>query len=273
MDLTHSALGKKSAYIEHYQPELLYPIPRKTKRDELCITEPLPFNGYDLWNAYEISWLNDKGKPVVALAVIIVPANSPCLIESKSLKLYFNSFNQSVFSDQRAVEQIMSADLSQAAGAPVDITLSAIDQADQHFGITTLSSRCIDDLDIQVQEYKPEIHLLSTEKTSTTESIHSHLLKSNCLVTGQPDWGTVQITYSGQKINHEGLLHYLIGFRQHNEFHEQCVERIFIDIMRQCQPKKLSVYARYTRRGGIDINPYRTTEKNHTIENPRLVRQ
>ncbi len=269
----NSPLGRQSAYIEHYQPELLFPILRKIKRDEINVPAELPFYGYDLWNAYEVSWLNTKGKPIVAIATISLPANSPYLIESKSLKLYFNSFNQTQFTHLTSVENTIAADLSHATQSHVTVQLTPLHLAHTHQSIHSLPGICLDDLDITIDNYQLYSPNLSIEKKTTTETLHSHLLKSNCLVTGQPDWGSVIIFYSGNKINHESLLKYLIGFRQHNEFHEQCVERIFMDIQRTCKPTKLTVYARYTRRGGIDINPYRSSEKNYTISNPRLVRQ
>lgn len=273
MQPEQSQLGKRSTYITQYQPDLLFPILRKKKRDEIEVPTPLPFKGYDAWNAYELSWLNVKGKPMVAMGTIIIPAQSPFLMESKSLKLYFNSFNQTHFSHITQVENIIAADLSNATGTTVSVNLTPLNQAGVFSEIASLSGDCIDDLDINVTQYTPQPQLLKTEKIHVTETLHSHLLKSNCLVTGQPDWGSIEITYSGSKIDRVHLLQYLIGFRQHNEFHEQCIERIFMDIQRHCRPTSLTVYARYTRRGGIDINPLRTNANIMTIKNSRLVRQ
>lgn len=268
----HSPLGKTVEYSSQYTSSLLFPIARKPNRDEIGVAIPLPFYGYDLWNNYEISWLNPKGKPVVAIAQFIIPAESTYIIESKSLKLYFYSFNQTRFADQSTVLNHITADLSKAADAPVTVNLISLsDKSIAHFD--TLLGNCLDDLDVQIDSYLPTPHILSTENTVITESVHSHLLRSNCPITNQPDWGSVQITYTGPKINPENLLKYLISLRNHNEFHEHCVERIFMALKTQCNPIELTVYARYTRRGGLDINPYRTTNPHFQISNPRLIRQ
>jgi 7-cyano-7-deazaguanine reductase len=254
-----SPLGKPSAYCSQYEPSLLFPIARQGKRDELGLRGTLPFFGVDIWNAYEVSWLNMRGKPEVAIATVIAPADSPNIIESKSFKLYLNSFNQTRLAGSEALLNLLRADLSAGFGAPVQITLIP---AHEFAGIKMgqMEGLLLDRLDIEVDSYQPNPALLRTEPDTATveETLVSHLLKSNCLVTGQPDWGSVQIHYVGAPINQEGLLKYLIGLREHNEFHEQCVERIFIDILRQCKPIKLMVYARYTRRGGLDINPWRS---------------
>lgn len=268
-DLTTSPLGQKTGYIDQYCPELLFPLLRQGKRDAIGVPHPLPFYGADLWTAFELSWLNNRGKPQVAMADIVVPCDSPSLIESKSLKLYFNALNRTAFANWESVTAVIRRDLSAAAGAPVSVTLHAID-AVRHLG--TLSGTCLDPLDIDCTVYEPHPAYLVAGEGHTTETLVSHLLKSNCLVTGQPDWGSVQITYSGRPIQPEGLLRYIVSFRNHNAFHEQCVERIFMDIMRRCAPEKLSVYARYTRRGGLDINPYRSTTQ-EPPEGVRLVRQ
>jgi len=253
-----SPLGKQSAYQTQYEPSLLFPIPRKAKRDELGLSGTLPFFGMDIWNAYEISWLNMRGKPQVAIATINVPADSPNIIESKSFKLYLNSFNQTKLVNTDALLELLRADLSAAVGSPVQIKLQTPETFDQiRFG--ELDGLLLDRLDIEIDSYTPDPTLLHADhqEAPVEEVLVSHLLKSNCLVTGQPDWGSVRIEYAGPQINQESLLRYLIGFREHNEFHEQCVERIFMDILRQCKPQKLAVYARYTRRGGLDINPWR----------------
>lgn len=254
-----SPLGKPSAYQTHYDPSLLFPILRQTKRDELGVGGTLPFFGMDLWNAYEVSWLNLRGKPQIAIATITVPADSPNIIESKSFKLYLNSFNQTKLAGNDALLELLRADLSAGFGAPIQIALTtAADFSTLRMG--ELDGLLLDRLDIDVTHYTPDPMLLQAnqDEVPVEETLVSHLLKSNCLVTGQPDWGSVQIRYVGPPINQEGLLQYLIGFREHNEFHEQCVERIFMDILRQCKPQKLAVYARYTRRGGLDINPWRS---------------
>ncbi|WP_028101574.1 NADPH-dependent 7-cyano-7-deazaguanine reductase QueF [Pseudoduganella violaceinigra] len=255
----HSPLGKTSAYRSDYAPELLFPIPRQGKRDELGLQGTLPFFGVDIWNGYELSWLNMRGKPQVAVARFTIPADSPNLIESKSFKLYLNSFNQTRLAGPDALKILLQQDLSAAAGASVHVTLTM----QEDFGklaMGELEGQLLDRLDIDVDNYSPQPETLKAnfDELPVEETLVSHLLKSNCLVTGQPDWGSVQISYYGPQIDQESLLKYLIGFREHNEFHEQCVERIFTDILHQCKPQHLTVYARYTRRGGLDINPWRT---------------
>jgi 7-cyano-7-deazaguanine reductase len=231
----HSPLGKNSAYRTDYAPELLFPIPRIGKRDELGLTGTLPFFGVDIWNAYELSWLNMRGKPQVAVARITVPADSPNIIESKSFKLYLNSFNQTRLGGPDALRDLLQQDLSAATGANVHVVLTMQeDFATLQMG--ELDGLLLDRLDIEVDQYSPQPSVLSAnfDELPVEETLVSHLLKSNCLVTGQPDWGSVQISYSGPQIDQESLLKYLIGFREHNEFHEQCVERIFVDILREC---------------------------------------
>ena len=275
LDPSHaSPLGKATEYQSHYAPELLYPIPRQLKRDELGISASnLPFVGEDLWNAYEISWLNPKGKPVVAVATFRVPFDSPNLIESKSFKLYLNSFNQTAFADRAAVAATLSNDLSATAGAPVQVALEPlISQPQATIGVP--DGICLDDLDIACADYQPAPQLLATQPgVVVEETLYSHLLKSNCLVTGQPDWAMLVIRYRGQPIERAGLLRYIVSFRNHNEFHEQCVERIFTDLQRRCQPQALAVYARYTRRGGLDINPFRSSGEYGPPDNTREIRQ
>jgi 7-cyano-7-deazaguanine reductase len=257
--LNGSPLGKASAYQSQYDPSQLFSISRQEKRSEFGITGTLPFFGIDIWNAYEVSWLNLRGKPQIAIASITVPADSPNIVESKSLKLYLNSFNQTRLAGPDALLELLRTDLSNGFGSPVQVSLTLPDTFSK-LAIEELDGLLLDRLDIEVEDYAVSPNLLKAEheEAPVEETLVSHLLKSNCLVTGQPDWGSVQIRYVGSPINQEGLLKYLIGFRNHNEFHEQCVERIFMDILRQCKPQKLSVYARYTRRGGIDINPWRS---------------
>ncbi|WP_196157381.1 NADPH-dependent 7-cyano-7-deazaguanine reductase QueF [Reinekea sp. G2M2-21] len=269
----NSPLGKTSAYIDQYDASLLFPIARQEKRDELGIEKKLPFHGVDIWNAYELSWLNDKGKPVVALAEFFIPASSPNLVESKSFKLYLNSFNQTRFQSVQQVQKLLENDLSVAAGASVKVTVVMLQQAGSSADIQSIDAICIDELDVEISDYQTKPELLSTETGVVHERLCSHLLKSNCLVTGQPDWGSVFMEYRGPKINRESLLKYLISFRQHNEFHEQCVERIFMDLKERCHCDELTVYARYVRRGGLDINPYRSDVADGIADNTRLVRQ
>lgn len=267
------SLGKVTAYAADYSPGLLQAVPRSVGRKELQLGAALPFTGQDIWHAYELSWLNHKGKPVVALATFVVPYDSPNLIESKSFKLYLNSLNQTRFADLGQVFRLLQQDLSNCAGAKVDVTLHNVNEL-QPFQPTWIQGSCLDDLDIEVSEYRyqPEQLMRKADAAPRDEKVFSHLLKSNCLITNQPDWASVFIHYRGHAICHESLLRYLIGFRQHNEFHEQCVERIFTDIWQQCQPEFLAVYARYTRRGGLDINPLRSSEP-YPVPVIRLTRQ
>jgi 7-cyano-7-deazaguanine reductase len=270
----HSPLGKSSDYVATYSPHLLFPIPRAPKWAELGLTaETLPYQGVDLWNCYELSWLLPSGKPVVAIGEFEIPADSPSIIESKSFKLYLNSLNQSVFESREALVEVMIVDLSAAAGKAVKVRLRTLDEVASE-GVATLPGRCIDDLDVAIEHYdhpQPELLVCDAGRV-VEESLHSHLLKSNCPVTGQPDWGSVVVEYRGAALQAESLLAYLVSFRQHADFHEQCVERIFLDLQRLLQPEKLTVYARYVRRGGLDINPYRSTEA-MAVDNRRLVRQ
>lgn len=254
-----SPLGRAVAYRDTYAPDLLFPIERQLKRAEIGLSAAaLPFVGEDLWNAYELSWLNPRGKPVVALARFRVPADSPRLIESKSLKLYLNALNQNRFADATLVRATIAADLSAATGGPVGVEVMPLsDRPMRRIGYP--QGICIDDLDLEIDRYQPAPELLSASGAERGETLYSHLLKSNCLVTGQPDWGMVVIRYRGPAIDRAGLLRYIVSFREHNEFHEQCVERVFCDVLAACRPSELAVWARYTRRGGLDINPFRAT--------------
>ena len=276
-----SLLGKPAAYVDQYDPTLLFPLPRAPKREEIGISGAVPFLGADLWTAYELGWLNLRGKPQVALAHITVPAETPNIIESKSFKLYLNSFNNSRFADADTVRQVLRADLSEAAwrgapavGASLGVRLLGPEMFDRE-PVHELSGLSLDRLDLECTRYTPAPELLTAafHEQPVTETLTSHLLKSNCLVTGQPDWGSVQISYSGPQIDQEGLLKYIVSFRNHNEFHEQCVERIYMDIMAHCKPTKLAVYARYTRRGGLDINPWRSSHPQALPVSVRTARQ
>lgn len=270
----HSPLGKSSEYVSTYTPSLLFPIPRAAKWAELGLSaDTLPYKGVDFWNCFELSWLLPSGKPVVAIGEFSIPADSPNIIESKSFKLYLNSLNQTPFADRATLEATLRQDLSAAAGKPVGVRIRSLGEVEVQ-GVVALPGICIDELDISVDSYEhPRPELLRCDDSQVVEeSVHSHLLKSNCPVTSQPDWGSVVVEYRGAALDHASLLAYLVSFRQHSDFHEQCVERIFLDLQRLLKPEKLTVYARYVRRGGLDINPYRSTE---TMEfaNQRLVRQ
>lgn len=273
-----SQLGQETQYVDQYDADLLFPIPRQPKRDDIGLKSltgdsgRLPFFGQDIWNAFELSWLNPKGKPEVAIAVFRIPADSDNIIESKSFKLYLNSFNQTRLADRQTLQATLERDLSAAAGASVLVELYDLDDAG-NLQVTEPAGRCIDHLDIEVSHYHPEPELLKNQsELIVEETLYSHLLRSNCPVTGQPDWATVEIRYIGKKIDKAGLLAYIISFRQHNDFHEQCVERMFVDISQRCQPEELTIVARYTRRGGLDINPWRSSNR-PDFENRRFVRQ
>jgi 7-cyano-7-deazaguanine reductase len=254
-----SPLGKPADYPTAYDPSLLFPMPRAPMRENLGIRGTLPFFGLDVWNAYELSWLNLRGKPQIAILTITVPADSPFIVESKSLKLYLNSFSQTKLGGPEALAELLRADLSAGFGAPIQLTLTL----PENFGairLQELQGMSLDRLDLEAEEYAHNPAILKTIRGEppVEETLVSNLLKTNCPVTGQPDWASVQIRYVGDEIRQDSLLQYLISLRQHNEYHEQCVERIFLDILRECKPQKLAVFARFTRRGGIDINPLRS---------------
>jgi 7-cyano-7-deazaguanine reductase len=270
----HSPLGKSSEYIATYTPSLLFPIPRAPKWAELGLSaETLPYQGMDFWNCFELSWLLPSGKPVVAIGEFAIPADSPNIIESKSFKLYLNSLNQTVFAEPAELVAVLQKDLSAAAGKVIGVRVRSLTEVAAE-GVAALPGVCIDELDVSISNYdEPQPELLRCESGRVIEeSLHSHLLKSNCPVTGQPDWGSVVVQYRGAALDHAGLLAYLVSFRQHADFHEQCVERIFLDLQRLLKPEHLTVYARYVRRGGLDINPYRSTAAIQP-DNRRLVRQ
>ena len=279
-----SLLGKAAPYIDQYDASLLFPMARAGKRAEIGIDAAAPFFGADMWTAFELSWLGARGKPQVALAHITVPCESPNIIESKSFKLYLNSFNNTRFTGVDAVKARLRADVSEAVwrdasrSGPAPASIGVRILLPEHFDqeqVYELDGLCLDRLDVECTRYTPAPDLLRVVpmETPVTEVLTSKLLKSNCLVTGQPDWGSVQISYSGAPIDQEGLLQYLVSFRNHNEFHEQCVERIFMDIWMRCKPSRLAVYARYTRRGGLDINPFRTSYPQALPANVRTARQ
>jgi len=272
-NLSESPLGKKQTYISTYSPHLLFPIPRIKKRCEIGISEPLPFKGLDLWTAFELSWLNKKGKPEVAIAEFYIPCDSINIIESKSFKLYLNSFNQTNFDSLEDVKKTLEKDLSEKTDSIVQVFIHSLSTFKNAI-ISTFDGDCLDDLDVHCDTYQTRSNYLKSNSAQIiSETLYSDLLKSNCLVTGQPDWGSVQITYTGSKIDRAGLLKYIISFRNHNEFHEQCVERMFVDLLSKCLCTSLTVYARYTRRGGLDINPIRSTHEIKSIQNNRLARQ
>lgn len=260
----HSPLGKTTVYGSHYDPGLLFPIPRLANRRQIGLNDgPLPFHGVDIWNAYELSWLDRRGLPQVALAEFRIPADSPHIIESKSFKLYLNSFSQERLESMEALRTILVRDLSASAGADIGVSLRPA-RSDQ-VRLADMGGILLDTLELEIASYgPPDAELLQLRPGAgplVEETLVSDLLRSNCPVTGQPDWGTVQIHYHGAPIDHAGVLRYLVSFREHSDFHEHCVERIWLDLQRQCRPRSLSVYARYTRRGGLDINPWRSSDR------------
>ena len=253
--VTESPLGKRTKYVETYSPGLLHPIPRKMARD-LIGMESLPFDGVDIWNGYELSWLNPKGKPEIAFTRFSFPCTTPHVVESKSLKLYLNSFNLSAFESKEAVAKTIEKDLSQAAGGPVTVELYLPSSVSEE--VTGFPGICLDGLDIETSTYQVNPKFLKTKPERVEETVYSQLLKSNCLATGQPDWGSVYVRYAGDKIDHAGLLKYIISYRNHSGFGEHCVEQMFYDLLKECRPERLSLYAHFTRRGGLDINPFRS---------------
>lgn len=267
-----SQLGRSTAYPDRYDPGLLFPIARAAQREALGIGEPLPFHGVDIWNAYELSWLDARGKPEVALAEFRFPATTPNIVESKSFKLYLASFNQERLAGADALRERIAHDLSKAAGGAVEVALTAPSRF-VALALTGLDGESIDAEPVEIEIYgPPDAALLATVSGEADETLVSDVLKSNCPVTGQPDWASIAIRYAGPRIDRGALLRYLVSFRNHADFHEHCVERIYVDIWKRCGPRRLSVYARYTRRGGLDINPWRSSEPADP-PNPRTARQ
>lgn len=272
MGLHNAPLGKNSEYPDTYSPELLFPVPRDDNRRRIGLADGRwPWFGEDLWQAWEVSWLRPSGVPAVAWVEFRVPAASPSLIESKSWKLYLNSLNQTVFSSPEQMLEVVERDLSSACGAAVTGRLHSVDEG----GVATGRPEgfiLIDDEPVDSVSYEYDASCLSADGPVVSEKLCSHLLKSNCPVTGQPDWGTLTVEYTGPALSRTGLLSYVVGFRQKQDFHEHCVETVFTDIMAHCQPESLTVCARYTRRGGLDINPWRSTEPGYA-PSMRLIRQ
>lgn len=268
-------LGKEVQYRPLYDPKLLQPIPRSLGRSSATLAGAAgsyPYQGEDIWNVYELSWLSAEGRPEVAIAEIRVPATSEYLIESKSLKLYFNSFNMTQMDSAETLVATLENDLSQAAAGKVTVTLLAAN-AFSTVQIAEPEGVCLDELDCNDFKYEldPLLLKVAEEASPAAEALFSRLFRSCCPVTGQPDWATVTISYEGRQIDHAGLLRYLVSYREHSGFHELCVESIFQHIMERCKPEQLEVSARFTRRGGIDINPVRSTTNRHwrNIRDPR----
>ena len=272
-------LGKQLAYPEHYDPSMLAPIPRAENRQKLGIkAETLPFCGADIWNAFELSWLDLHGKPVVARGRFIFPCQSPNLVESKSLKLYLNSLNQHAFADLNSARDCIKQDLSAAAGADVEVLLQNFSCMQEMLEAPT--GICLDQQAVACEQYEVDPDLLQLAQSDAAfeqlvdEVLYTDLFRSRCPITGQPDWATLTVCYQGPLIEHASLLRYLVSFRLHNDFHENCVERIFCDIKSRCRPNALSVEANFLRRGGLDINPVRATrEMMDYVLYPRYNRQ
>ena len=275
--MSHNPLGQQTEYVSVYSPQLLFPIARAESRRSLGLGSELPFYGVDIWTGYELSWLDLKGKPVVAVAEFFIPCTSEFIVESKSFKLYLNSFNQTRLAGVDEVEFVIARDLSRVTHADVRVSIRLLTSSASAIAhlmdITEVQGELLDELDVEIEAYHPAPELLATEDSVVEEYLVSHLLKTNCPVTGQPDWASVVIRYQGKKIQRESLLRYIISFREHQDFHEHCVERMFSDISRVCTPQSLSVYARYTRRGGLDINPFRSSSQDMQPELLRLIRQ
>ena len=265
-----SPLGERSSYQGPYSADLLHPIAREDNRRTLGLGAELPFHGEDIWNAYELSWLDDRAKPQVATAEFRVPYDSPNIIESKSMKLYLNSFSMTQYEAGEEVAETIAADLTRTAGAQVGVNLKPITETEDLSG---LPGTCIDDNDVDCESKTVDSSLLEcTAAEAVEEELHTHLLRSLCPVTGQPDMGSLLVRYQGRRIDPNALLRYVVSYRNHDDFHESCIERMFLDIKRQCSPEALTVYARYNRRGGIDINPFRSDFET-TAANTRLWRQ
>jgi len=269
---TNLPLGRESDYPQKYAPEVLCSISRRETREPLGLADELPFTGVDIWNAWELTWLGPGDLPKVATAEIHVPADSPHIVESKSLKLYLNSFAMSSFASETAVAETIARDLSPCVGAPAKVSVLPVSGTEAR-QTARLAGDCLDDLEVSCADWEVNADLLRADaSTPVTEDLHSHLLRSLCPVTAQPDIGSLQISYSGPQIDRAGLLRYIVSFREHNDFHEACIERMFVDLLERCACEKLTVHARYQRRGGIDINPLRTNTREPAL-NLRLWRQ
>lgn len=269
--MTGNLLGKVTQYPQQYDPELLLAIPRESNRKLLGLTHTLPFHGEDIWHAYELSWLNKQGLPQVAIAKFSFDCESPSLIESKSFKLYLNSLNQEKYQNKEVVRDLLTSDLSDKSGADVKIEIFDMDETKQN--ISQPQGICLDTLPIEIKKYHPDENLLGTNNTQIEEQVYTNLFRSNCPITNQPDWASISISYKGAAISHESLLAYLVSYRQHNDYHENCVEKIFVDIQNKCQPEVLKVQANFLRRGGLDINPIRSSYSENIKPLPRFIRQ
>jgi len=266
-------LGRQAEYPDNYAPDLLFAIPRAAARESLGLAGRLPFSGEDIWNAWELTWLGENGQPEAATAEIIVPATSPNIVESKSLKLYLNSFAMSEYSSAAEVAGVIATDLGECVGSGAIARVSPVSDSEA-LRVSRLAGVCLDSMGVACADWEVNPELLrNASDRVVTEDVHTHLLRSLCPVTAQPDIGSLQISYRGPQIDHASLLRYVVSYRQHNDFHEACVERMFLDLMSQCRLEKLTIHARYQRRGGIDINPFRSNDKTEVPWNSRLWRQ
>jgi len=265
-------LGRETDYPQNYAPDVLFAIARADNREALGLSDALPFRGTDVWNAWELSWLGPTGRPVVAKAEIRVPADSPSIIESKSLKLYLGSFAMSTFESVSKVRETLETDLSACAGTPVDVFVMPIARIEAR-AVSRLAGTLLDNQEVSCTAWEVDPGLLAADSsTLVSEDLHTHLLRSLCPVTAQPDIGSLQISYRGPRIDRAGLLRYIVSYRQHSDFHESCIERMFVDLLAQCAPRELTLQAHYLRRGGIDINPFRTNA-DEALRGTRLWRQ
>jgi len=270
--ITGSPLGKLTEYPDRYAPSLLFSFPRAEQRQELGLRGELPFAGADLWTAYEITWLDAGGKPQLAVGEIVVPADSRAIVESKSVKLYLGSFAQEPLESIDALARRIADDLKRACGTEVGVVLTPATA----FGRLTaveLPGESIDTIDTAVSSYTPSPDELRASGPEVTETLRSALFRVNCPVTGQPDHADVMLRYRGPRIDRAGLLRYIVSYRRHAAFHESCVEHIFVDVLDRCRPRALTVYARFLRRGGIDINPFRSSFESAPARAARTPRQ
>jgi 7-cyano-7-deazaguanine reductase len=271
-ELANAPLGRDTGYPEHYAPALLYAVPRAPQREALGIRTALPFAGADVWTAYDLTWIDPRGRPQVAIATIEVPAESPSLIESKSMKLYLGSYAQTRFDAAGDVTAAITHDLRAAAGAPVRVALD-LPARFAAMALRELDGTSLDTLDVACSAYDVDATLLDAGAGAVAETLRTDLFRSMCPVTGQPDLGSLRIAYEGRPLDRPALLRYLVSYRCHPGFHEHCVERIFTDIKARCAPRRLTVEARFTRRGGLDINPFRTDAGEPVPANVRTARQ
>ena len=270
--LRDAPLGRPAGHPDRYAPSLLYAVPRQPQRAALGLAARLPFTGVDVWTAYELTWLDAMGKPQVALATLEIPAESPSLVESKSMKLYLGSFAQTNFAGMTEVSAAIERDVSAVTGAKVGVTLRGPAAFDAQT-IRELAGESLDSLTVPCDTYDVEPGFLEAGGERVEETVTTRLFRSVCPVTSQPDIASVQVAYRGPRLDREGLLRYLVSYRCHAGFHEHCVERIYVDVAARCGCEQLSVLARFTRRGGLDINPFRTNAGATAPANVRTARQ